>query len=55
MHFLTNLAKDPSETKNLRKDEPALTSELKNVAELWRSELEVNWEQNYKYLNQGTT
>ena len=53
--FLANLAQDPSETKNLSKEKPDLTMELKKAAELWRSELEMNWEKYFKNLNHGTT
>jgi len=53
--FLANLAQDPSETKNLSKEKPDLTMELKKVAELWRSELEMNWEKYFKNLKHGTT
>ena len=53
--FLANLSKDPTESKNLSESEPSLTKELKYAAETWRATLEVNWENNFKYLNQGTT
>ena len=53
--FLANLSEDPAESKNLSESEPSLTTELKCAAKNWRADLETNWENKFKYLNQGTT
>jgi len=45
--FLSNLSQDPSESENLADAMPELTQELTQAANLWRSELEHNWKQNY--------
>lgn len=45
--FLSDLSKDPSESRNLAEELPELTRELTEQALAWRNQLEENWQINF--------
>lgn len=45
--FLSDLSKDPSESRNLAEELPELTRELTEQALAWRNQLEENWKINF--------
>ena len=45
--FLSDLSKDPSESRNLAEELPELTRELTRQALAWRNQLEENWQINF--------
>ena len=47
---LSNLDDDPSESVNLAGQEPAITSELKRLADNWRAGIEDRWAQEFTTL-----
>lgn len=42
--FLSDLSKDPGETKNLARDMPEVTKELSEKAAAWRAQIEKTWD-----------